>query len=176
MIINCRDIVYCRDYKVFNDVGASRHPVIVVIINNAYKLAGIVCTDKSHAHKFHNTFELNYKSAGLKKPTVAICSKLLILDPSYIDSIIGKITYPDFCEVTERVAKMGKQLQIIENKELSTGNDSGITIEVPLDIEEDMTECCMRLEEAFERMLEEGNVLTLSEMREYLEAHENSEN
>lgn len=165
MIINCGDIVYCKDYVVSNDKRASRHPYIVLVINNTNKLSCVVCTDKAHANKFQNTYEVDYKYAHLQKPTVAICSKMLILDTVYIDKVIGRISYSDFCNITNRVASMETRLSLIEKSE-QVNNDKAI--EIPIDIEENIRSQCVKLENAFRRMYNEGNVLTHSEMVKYL--------
>lgn len=168
LIINCGDIVYCKDYKVSNDRKASRHPYIVLVINNTHKLSCVVCTDKAHEDKFQNTYEVDYRAAHLQKPTVAICSKMLILDTAYIDKVIGKISYSDFCNITNRVARMENHLSLIEKSEQVSNNKC---IEVSLDIEENIHAQCIKLEEAFRRMYNEGNVLTHSEMVKYLRDH-----
>lgn len=66
MVLSCRDIVFSYSLKIRNDAGASRHSIIVTIMNESDKVFGVVCTDKLHAKKHTNLVEIDWKAAGLR--------------------------------------------------------------------------------------------------------------
>lgn len=143
------DVLFCYDYMISNDTKASRHSIIAVVVNDTPKIGAVICTGQRNAFKYKNTVDINYADAGLRKPTVAICSKLLIVDRSYVDKIIGHVRYADFCKITNAVAAMETQLNLVE------------------DIDSDGS-----IYEVVRQLYRNGDVLTLSEMMQYLADNE----
>lgn len=114
MIIRPGDVVFCNDYQISNDARASRHPCIILSIENW--LIAVVCTDARNAAKFSRTVPIDYKFAGLCKPTVAICSKALLISPGYITRIIGRVRVDDYDQIYRAVADRGVRLNLIESR------------------------------------------------------------
>lgn len=89
------DVIACK-YKVFNnDPKASHHPFVVVSTKGG-RIKIVVCTDARHANKFTKCVNLDYQNCGLRKPTVAICSKYSYLNNSDITTCIGHLSSSDY--------------------------------------------------------------------------------
>ena len=95
MAADISDVVFCRNHVFIPDPDAANHPLIIVRKERNY-LLGFVRTDAANSSKFPNTMLFDYSFAGLIKPSIAICIKVLKFPVSVVTRVIGSVRIYDF--------------------------------------------------------------------------------
>lgn len=106
-LIKPGDIVACRNYKFYNDAAASYHPFLVLSVSPCVTV--LICTDAQHSSKFVNNVNIDWKSAGLRKPTIVITDKIGVIKLSDITRKIGTLKWSDYLDI-QNVIKCNKSL------------------------------------------------------------------
>lgn len=114
-LIKPGDIVACRNYRFYNDVAASYHPFLVLSISPCVTV--LICTDAKHSIKFPNNFTIDWKSAGLKKPTIVITDKIGVINLSDITRKIGTLRWSDYLDIQKCVNCNKNFIHYFESKE-----------------------------------------------------------
>lgn len=113
MAINNTAIVFCKNHIFAEDQQASNHPLLVADREGSYLLS-FVCTEKHNKSLFSNAIEINYTAAGLLKPTVVICSKILKFPASAVTRIISYMPYRDYQRVVKEAVRCGGINNVLE--------------------------------------------------------------
>lgn len=114
MAINIGDVVDLKTTSFRIDRGASGHPAIVLDIDeNTITVA--ICTDENHRSSFPYSISINWKIAGLTKPTIVICDKLGEVNSSQIQSTRGVVSKEDFRRIKSAIEIYGGNDRVVED-------------------------------------------------------------